>query len=139
MERQFEDMNEQYFKGLLDHHDSVVHTRAVSLHPCRHCRRKRCRADRACAKKHDNNTLVRHKAAFSLSQLGFTSGVAALADAVRLDLSLFVCHEAAVALGGSDRLRDARKTLDAALKDESEEVRESAVESHLQTLTISRQ
>jgi hypothetical protein len=30
MERQFEDMNEQYFKGLLGHHDSVVHTRAVS-------------------------------------------------------------------------------------------------------------
>ena len=109
MERQFEDMNEQYFKGLLGHHDSVVHTRAVSLHPCRHCRRKRCRADRACAKKHDNNTLVRHKAAFSLSQLGFTSGVAALADAVRSDLSLFVCHEAAVALGGSDRLRGREK------------------------------
>lgn len=30
MERQFEDMNEQYFKGLLGHHDSVVRTRAVS-------------------------------------------------------------------------------------------------------------
>lgn len=30
MERQFEDMNEQYFKGLLGHHDSIVRTHAVS-------------------------------------------------------------------------------------------------------------
>lgn len=31
MESQFEDMNEQYFKTLLGHHDSIVRTRAVSL------------------------------------------------------------------------------------------------------------
>jgi hypothetical protein len=30
MERQFEDMNEQNFKTLLGHHDSIVRTRAVS-------------------------------------------------------------------------------------------------------------
>jgi hypothetical protein len=31
MERQFEDMNEQYFKGLLGHHDSIVRTHAVCI------------------------------------------------------------------------------------------------------------
>lgn len=110
MERQFEDMNEQNFKTLLGHHDSIVRTRAVSASLQTLRRRKRCRANRACAKKHGNNTLVRDKAAFSLNQLGFTSGVAALADVVvRSDLSFFVCHEVAVALGGSDRLRGRKK------------------------------
>jgi deoxyhypusine monooxygenase len=125
MERQFEGKNEQYFKDLLTHKDSVVRTRAVCI-----------LADIAGANaikpigrvlKDDDNALVRHEAAFSLGQLGYTSGIAALADAVRSDPSFFVRHEAAVALGviGSE---DARKTLDVALKDdESEEVRESAM------------
>jgi HEAT repeat protein len=124
MERQFEDKNEQYFKDLLDHHDTVVRTRAV-------CILADIAGENAIKPigkvlKSDDNALVRHEAAFSLGQLGYTGGIAALADAVRSDPSLFVRHEAAVALGviGSE---DARKTLDAALKDESEEVRESAV------------
>jgi deoxyhypusine monooxygenase len=76
--------------------------------------------------KLDNNALVRHEAAFSLGQLGLSSGIGALSDAVRSDPSFFVRHEAAVALGviGSE---DARKTLDGALSDENEEVRESAM------------
>jgi deoxyhypusine monooxygenase len=75
--------------------------------------------------KRDTNALVRHEAAFSLGQLGFTSGIQALSDAVENDPSFFVRHEAAVALGviGSE---DARGTLERALADESEEVRESA-------------
>ncbi|MGI0049097.1 MAG: HEAT repeat domain-containing protein [Nitrososphaera sp.] len=124
MERKFEDKNEQYFKNLLDHHDTVVRTRAV-------CILADIAGENAIKPigrvlKSDDNALVRHEAAFSLGQLGYTGGIAALADAVRSDPSLFVRHEAAVALGviGSE---DARKTLDAALKDESEEVRESAV------------
>jgi HEAT repeat protein len=124
MERQFEDKNEQYFKDLLNHHDTVVRTRAV-------CILADIAGENAIKPigkvlKSDDNALVRHEAAFSLGQLGYTGGIAALADAARSDPSLFVRHEAAVALGviGSE---DARKTLDAALKDESEEVRESAV------------
>lgn len=124
MEKQFETKNEQYFRSLLTHQDNVVRTRAVCI-----------LADIAGEKaikpigkvlKDDGNALVRHEAAFSLGQLGYTSGIAALASAVRSDPSLFVRHEAAVALGviGSE---EARKTLDAALTDESEEVRESAV------------
>jgi HEAT repeat protein len=52
--------------------------------------------------------------------------MAALSNAVKSDPSYFVRHEAAVALGviGSE---DARETLNGALKDESEEVRESAI------------
>lgn len=124
MEKQFESKNEQYFKELLNHQDSVVHTRAV-------CILADIAGENAIKPigkvlKGDDNALVRHEAAFSLGQLGFTNGIAALADAVRSDPSFFVRHEAAVALGviGSE---EARKTLNAALKDESEEVRESAV------------
>jgi deoxyhypusine monooxygenase len=124
MERQFENKNEQYFSDLLDHHDTVVRTRAV-------CILADIAGENAIKPigkvlKDDDNALVRHEAAFSLGQLGYASGIAALADAVRSDPSFFVRHEAAVALGviGSE---EARKTLDAALKDESEEVRDSAV------------
>jgi HEAT repeat protein len=124
MEKQFECRNENYFKKLLNHQDTVVRTRAICI-----------LADIAGENsikpigkvlKDDANALVRHEAAFSLGQLGFTSGIDALVAAVKCDPSLFVRHEAAVALGviGSE---DARKTLDSALQDESEEVRESAI------------
>ena len=54
------------------------------------------------------------------------SGIEALSKAVLDDPSFFVRHEAAVALGviGSE---ETRKTLEQALKDESEEVKESAM------------
>ena len=124
MEKKFEGKDEQYFKEMLNHQDSVVRTRAV-------CILADIAGENAIKPigkvlKDDDNALVRHEAAFSLGQLGYTSGIAALADAVRSDPSFFVRHEAAVALGviGSE---EARKTLDAALKDQSEEVRESAV------------
>jgi HEAT repeat protein len=124
MEKKFESKDEQYFKKMLTHQDSVVRTRAV-------CILADIAGENAIKPigrvlKDDDNALVRHEAAFSLGQLGFTSGIKALADAVKSDPSFFVRHEAAVALGviGSE---DARKTLDAALKDENEEVRESAV------------
>lgn len=124
MEKQFESKNEPYFKKLLNHQDSVVRTRAV-------CILADIAGENAIKPigkvlKDDDNALVRHEAAFSLGQLGFTSGIAALADAVKSDPSFFVRHEAAIALGviGSE---DARKTLKEALKDESVEVRESAV------------
>ncbi len=124
MEMQFESKNEQFFKDLLRHDDGIVRTRAV-------CILADVAAENAVAPisdvlKHDENALVRHEAAFSLGQLGYSSGIGALADAVENDSSFFVRHEAAVALGviGSE---DARKTLEQALSDESEEVRESAM------------
>jgi len=124
MEGRFAGKDVDYFKQLLTHGDSVVRTRAV-------CILAEIAGEAAVAPigrvlKDDDNDLVRHEAAFSLGQLGFTSGIGLLADAVKSDSSLFVRHEAAVALGviGSE---DARKTLDAALEDESEEVRDSAI------------
>lgn len=124
MEKQFEKKNEQYFKGLLDHDDNVVRTRAV-------CILAGIGAENAVEPiglvlKDDKNALVRHEAAFSLGQLGYRSGIEPLVHAVRYDPSFFVRHEAAVALGviGSE---EARKILNEALNDESEEVRESAV------------
>ena len=123
MEKQFESHNEQYFKNLLTHSDGIVRTRAV-------CILAEMAAENAVMPignvlKLDNNALVRHEAAFSLGQLGFTRGIKALADAVEKDPSFFVRHEAAVALGviGSE---EARETLEHALTDENEEVRESA-------------
>ena len=124
MEKQFETKNEQYFRSLLTHQDNVVRTRAVCI--LADIAGKNAIKPIGKVLKDDDNALVRHEAAFSLGQLGYTSGISALAYAVRSDPSLFVRHEAAVALGviGSE---EARKTLDAALTDESEEVRESAV------------
>ena len=123
MERQFDNKNEHYFKDLLTHHDNVVRTRAV-------CILAGIAGENAIEPigkvlKFDNNALVRHEAAFSLGQLGYTSCVVVLADSVRSDPSFFVRHEAAVALGviGSE---EARKTLNDALNDENEEVRQSA-------------
>jgi deoxyhypusine monooxygenase len=74
----------------------------------------------------DANALVRHEAAFSLGQLGFSTAVSSLSRAVESDQSFFVRHEAAIALGviGSSR---ARTTLKGALVDSSEEVRQSAL------------
>ncbi len=124
MERQFESKDIQYFKNLLTHQDSVVRTRAI-------CILAEIAGESAIEPisnvlKLDKNDLVRHEAAFSLGQLGLNSGIPALAEAVKKDSSFFVRHEAAVALGviGSE---DARETLNQALNDESEEVRDSAV------------
>jgi HEAT repeat protein len=124
MEKQFENKNEQYFKELLKHHDNVVRTRAVCI--LASIAGKNAIEPIGNVLKYDKNALVRHEAAFSLGQLGYTNGVAVLANSVRSDPSFFVRHEAAVALGviGSE---EARKTLNDALKDQSEEVRESAV------------
>ena len=76
--------------------------------------------------KNDSNELVRHEAAFSLGQMCLRSGIKPLEDATRNDPSLFVRHEAAVALGviGS---QDEKETLQKALEDSSEQVRDSAV------------
>ena len=65
------------------------------------------------------------KAAFALGQLGFTDALNALSHAINSDPSLFVRHEAAIAMGviGSEQGRD---PLEHALSDESQEVRESA-------------
>jgi len=124
MEKQFDGKNEQYFKELLEHQDNVVRTRAVciladfagenAVNPISKVLRE------------DDDPLVRHEAAFSLGQLGYTSGIPALSDSVKSDPSIFVRHEAAVALGviGSE---EARGILIDALRDESKEVRDSAV------------
>src|SRR3989454_8015319 len=124
MERQFESKNEQYFKDLLGHQDNVVRTRAVCI--LADVAGENAVKPIAKVLEDDEDVLVRHEAAFSLGQLGYTSGIAALAEAVRSDPSFFVRHEAAVALGvvGSE---EARKTLEDALDDESNEERESGV------------
>src|ERR671925_2362663 len=88
MEKQFENNNERYFKELLKHHDNVVRTRAV-------CILAGIAGENAIKPigkvlKDDDNALVRHEAAFSLGQLGYTSGIKALADAIKSDPSFFV-------------------------------------------------
>ena len=76
--------------------------------------------------KNDTNELVRHEAAFSLGQMCYSSGILPLEDATKNDSSMFVRHEAAIALGvvGS---KSARETLEEALNDPDEPVRDSAV------------
>lgn len=124
METQYDNQNEQYFKDMLIHEDSVIRTRVI----CILADISGVDAVDSISRvlENDKNALVRHEAAFSLGQLGYTAATAALSNAVKSDPSYFVRHEAAVALGviGSE---DARETLNEALKDESEEVRESAI------------
>jgi HEAT repeat protein len=124
METQYDNQNEQYFKDLLSHEDSVIRTRVI----CILADISGLDAVESISRvlESDKNALVRHEAAFSLGQLGYPAATAALSNAVKSDPSYFVRHEAAVALGviGSE---DARETLNEALKDESVEVRESAI------------
>jgi HEAT repeat protein len=124
METQYDNQNEQYFKDLLIHEDSVIRTRVI----CILADISGVDAVDSISRvlENDKNALVRHEAAFSLGQLEYTAATAALSNAVKSDPSYFVRHEAAIALGviGSE---DARETLNEALKDESEEVRESAI------------
>ncbi|HEX2124052.1 MAG TPA: HEAT repeat domain-containing protein, partial [Nitrososphaeraceae archaeon] len=121
---QYDNQNEQYFKDLSSHEDSVIRTRVI----CILADISGLDAVESISRvlESDKNALVRHEAAFSLGQLGYPAATAALSNAVKSDPSYFVRHEAAVALGviGSE---DARETLNEALKDESEEVRESAI------------
>ena len=124
METQYDNRNEQYFKDLLSHEDSVIRTRVI----CILADISGMDAVESISRvlESDKNALVRHEAAFSLGQLGYPSAISSLSNAAKSDPSYFVRHEAAVALGviGSE---GAREILNEALKDESEEVRESAI------------
>ena len=104
METQYDNQNEQYFKDMLIHEDSVIRTRVI----CILADISGVDAVDSISRvlENDKNSLVRHEAAFSLGQLGYTAATAALSNAVK---------------------SDARETLNEALKDESEEVRESAI------------
>lgn len=124
MEERYEKKDREYFVQLLDHKDFVIRCRTVCIlvdmggeDVVPHV---------ASVLKNDPNELVRHEAAFSLGQMCLRSGIAPLEDATKNDPSLFVRHEAAVALGviGS---QDAKETLQKALDDPSEQVRDSAV------------
>ena len=124
MADKYEKKDKRYFVNLLDSKDFVIRCRAVCIlvdmggeDVIPHV---------ATVLKNDENELVRHEAAFSLGQMCLRSGIPQLEDATRNDPSLFVRHEAAVALGviGS---QDAKATLQKALDDPSEQVRDSAV------------
>jgi len=124
MEERYEKKDTQYFIKLLDHDDYVIRCRATCIlvdiggeDKVEHI---------ANVLKNDTNELVRHEAAFSLGQMCYSSGILPLEDATKNDSSMFVRHEAAIALGvvGS---KSARETLEEALNDPDEPVRDSAV------------
>ena len=77
---------------------------------------------------HDPDPLVKHEAAFTLGQMGLESGVPALEKAARYDPEPIVRHESAAALGSIGNQK-AKTTLEAALKDPDELVRNSAAAS----------
>ena len=124
MEERYEKKDTQYFVKLLDHDDYVIRCRATCIlvdiggeDKVEHI---------AKVLKNDKTELVRHEAAFSLGQMCYSSGILPLEDATKNDSSMFVRHEAAIALGvvGS---KSARKTLEEALNDPDEPVRDTAV------------
>ncbi len=124
MEKHYEKKDVEYFVKLLDHEDYVVRTRATCIlvdiggEDKVHYIAK--------VLKNDPNELVRHEAAFSLGQMCYLSGILPLEDATKNDSSMFVRHEAAIALGviGS---QNSKETLEKALHDPDEPVRDSAV------------
>lgn len=124
MEEKYEQKDADYFVKLIVHDDFVIRTRATCIlvdlggeDKVQHV---------AKVLKNDLNELVRHEAAFSLGQMGYSSGIKPLEDATKNDPSMFVRHEAVIALGviGS---KDAKPTLEEALKDPDKPVVESAV------------
>ena len=124
MEERYEKKDTEFFVKLLGHDDYVVRTRATCILVDLGGEDK---VDYiAQVLKDDANELVRHEAAFSLGQMGYSSGIAPLQDATINDPSMFVRHEAAIALGviGS---QNAVETLEKALDDPDGPVRESAV------------
>jgi deoxyhypusine monooxygenase len=124
MEKHFDSQDEDYFEKLLRHDDYVVRTRAVCI--LADMSGERAVEPIGYVLLNDEDHLVRHEAAFSLGQLGYASGIKALSTAVLSDPSFFVRHEAAIALGviASEASRDILKK---ALKDERQEVQESAM------------
>lgn len=124
MEDRYEKKDVDYFVSLLDNDDYVVRTRATCIlvdfggeDKIPHI---------AKVLKNDPNELVRHEAAFSLGQMGYRSAVKHLEDATQNDPSMFVRHEAAIALGVVGA-KESKQTLQMALDDPSEPVKESAI------------
>lgn len=124
MEKKYEEHDTEYFVNLLVHNDYVIRTRATCILVDFGGEDKVASIARVL--KNDSNELVRHEAAFSLGQMGYSSCVEPLADATLNDSSMFVRHEAAIALGviGTDA---SQTTLESALKDSETPVVESAV------------
>jgi len=124
MEERYEKKDTDYFVKLLDHDDFVIRTRATCILVDMGGEDKVPYIAKVL--KNDPDELVRHEAAFSLGQMGYLSGVPPLEDATQNDSSMFVRHEAAIALGvvGS---QDAKGTLEKALNDSDDPVRESVV------------
>ncbi len=124
MEDKYEKKDTDYFVKLLEHVDYVVRTRATCILVDFGGEDKVAYVAKVL--KNDSNELVRHEAAFSLGQMGYSIGVAPLEDATLNDPSMFVRHEAAIALGviGS---QNAKAALEKALDDPAKPVVESAV------------
>jgi len=97
MEEKYAKKDTDYFVKLLDHEDYVVRTRATCILVDFGGEDKTSHVVKVL--KNDPNELVRHKAAFSLGQMGFQRGIRPLEDATKNDPSMFVRHEAAIALG----------------------------------------
>jgi HEAT repeat protein len=123
MERHFDNSDIEYFKQLLHHGDIVIRTRAVCI--LAEIGGRRVVEAISDTLMNDKDSLVRHEAAFALGQLGFTDALITLSHSINSDPSLFVRHESAIAVGviGSEQ---GRESLQQALSDESQEVRESA-------------
>ncbi|MEX0640521.1 MAG: HEAT repeat domain-containing protein [Nitrosopumilaceae archaeon] len=124
MEEKYEQKDVDYFVKLIVHDDFVIRTRATCILVDLGGEDKVQYVAKVL--KNDPNELVRHEAAFSLGQMGYSSGIKPLEDATKNDSSMFVRHEAAIALGviGS---KEAIPTLEKALKDPDKPVVESAV------------
>jgi len=127
MEEEYENKNASFFNQVLSEEPAlVVRVHAVTV--LSEIGDESSVAVLGDVMKNDPSPLIRHECAFSLGQMGLKSSVPYLIDAALNDPSEIVRHEAAAALGAVGD-ESARETLLKASKDESEEVRGSALAS----------
>lgn len=127
MEDEFREGNEHFFVRVIETEPSLVlRVHAVTI--LAEIGGEGCIPALSDVVLHDPDPLVRHEAAFTLGQIGLSSGVPALEGAVLHDGDAIVRHESAAALGSIGN-QDARGTLEAALQDADELVRNSAAAS----------
>ncbi|MGI0092296.1 MAG: HEAT repeat domain-containing protein [Nitrososphaerales archaeon] len=127
MEEKYEERDVSYFnKVLKDEPSLVVRVHAVTV--LSEIGDESSVPVLAGVMKNDPSSLIRHECAFSLGQMGLKSAIPYLCDSTLNDPSEIVRHESAAALGSIGD-ESARKVLVKASKDESEEVRGSAIAS----------
>lgn len=127
MEEKYEEKDVQFFNKVMKNEPSlVIRVHAVTV--LSEIGNESSVPVLADAMKKDPSPLIRHECSFSLGQMGLKSAVPYLCESCLKDPSEIVRHESAAALGSIGD-ESARSALEKAAKDQSDEVKGSALAS----------